>query len=113
MAPSSPVCSFIHASIAGSRSTAPLNRSNSDLIVVPFSFHLTTSRTKTMIVLGGQHVETHPFQKPYVGRCALDASFAGARTNPCFSAGGGWPWHRRRDRRQGAGARACFLSAGR
>src|SRR6185295_13410558 len=33
MAPNSPACSFIHASIAGSRSTAPLNRSNSVLIV--------------------------------------------------------------------------------
>src|SRR5262245_56952906 len=29
MAPNSPACSFIQASIAGSRSTAPLNRSNS------------------------------------------------------------------------------------
>src|SRR5260370_39198702 len=29
MAPNSPPCSFIHASMAGSRSTAPLNRSNS------------------------------------------------------------------------------------
>src|SRR5271163_149275 len=27
MAPNSPACSFIHASIVGSRSTAPLNRS--------------------------------------------------------------------------------------
>src|SRR5690242_5175077 len=35
MAPSSPACSFIHASMAGSRSTAPSNRSNSVLIVVP------------------------------------------------------------------------------
>src|ERR1700722_19827989 len=33
MAPNSPACSFIHASMAGSRSTAPLNRSNSVLIV--------------------------------------------------------------------------------
>ncbi len=31
MAPNSPACSFIHASMAGSRSTAPLNRSNSVL----------------------------------------------------------------------------------
>src|SRR5439155_7302705 len=37
MAPNSPACSFIHASMAGSRSTAPLNRSNSVLIVAPFS----------------------------------------------------------------------------
>src|SRR5712692_2376963 len=35
MAPNSPECSFIHASMAGSRSTAPLNRSNSVLIVAP------------------------------------------------------------------------------
>src|ERR1700758_5649771 len=35
MAPNSPACSFIHALIAGSRSTAPLNRSNSVLIVAP------------------------------------------------------------------------------
>src|SRR6266404_990916 len=35
MAPNSPECSFIHASIAGSRSTAPLNRSNFALIVAP------------------------------------------------------------------------------
>ncbi len=37
MAPSSPVCSFIfiHASMAGSRSTAPLNRSKSVFVVVP------------------------------------------------------------------------------
>src|SRR5437016_5164562 len=33
MAPNSPACAFIHASMAGSRSTAPLNRSNSVLIV--------------------------------------------------------------------------------
>jgi len=37
MAPNSPACSFIHASIAGSRSTAPLNRSNSVLIVARLS----------------------------------------------------------------------------
>src|SRR6516225_9007820 len=37
MAPSSPGCSFIHASIAGSRSTAPLNRSNSVVIVARLS----------------------------------------------------------------------------
>src|SRR5260370_6336290 len=35
MAPNSPACSFIHASMAGSRSTTPLNRSNSVLIVAP------------------------------------------------------------------------------
>src|ERR1039458_1209336 len=35
MAPNAPACSFIHASMAGSRSTAPLNRSNSVLIVAP------------------------------------------------------------------------------
>ncbi len=33
MAPNSPVCSLIQASMAGARSTAPLNRSNSVLIV--------------------------------------------------------------------------------
>ena len=33
MAPNSPACSFIHASMAGSRSTPPLNRSNSVLII--------------------------------------------------------------------------------
>src|SRR5712691_828426 len=38
MAPNSPACYFIHASMAGSRSTAPLNRSNSDLIVAPLFF---------------------------------------------------------------------------
>src|ERR1700690_4403149 len=37
MAPNSPACSFIHASMAGFRSTAPLNRSNSVLIVALFS----------------------------------------------------------------------------
>src|SRR5580704_15006342 len=37
MAPNSPACSFIHASMAGSRSTAPLNRSNSVLIIAPLS----------------------------------------------------------------------------
>jgi hypothetical protein len=37
MAPTSPPCSFIHASMAGSRSTAPLNRSNSVLILAAFS----------------------------------------------------------------------------
>src|SRR5215510_1119986 len=37
MAPNSPACSFIHASMAGSRSTTPLNRSNSVLIVAPRS----------------------------------------------------------------------------
>src|ERR1700740_804449 len=37
MAPNSPLCSFIHASIAGSRSTVPLKRSKSVLIVAPFS----------------------------------------------------------------------------
>src|SRR6266436_290731 len=35
MDPNSPACFFIHVSMAGSRSTAPLNRSNSDLIVAP------------------------------------------------------------------------------
>jgi hypothetical protein len=38
MAPNSPECSFIHASMAGSRSTAPLNRSNSVLIIAPLFF---------------------------------------------------------------------------
>src|SRR5882757_269599 len=33
MAPNSPACSFIHASMAGSRSRAPSNRSNSVLII--------------------------------------------------------------------------------
>src|SRR5271166_4654307 len=37
MAPNSPACSFIHTSMAGSRSTTPLNRSNSVLIVAPLS----------------------------------------------------------------------------
>src|SRR5882762_2860945 len=37
MAPNSPSCSFIHASMAGSRSTAPLNRSKSVLIVARLS----------------------------------------------------------------------------
>src|SRR5687767_9984916 len=37
MAPNSPARSFIHASMAGSRSTAPLNRSNSILIVALLS----------------------------------------------------------------------------
>src|SRR5277367_5935497 len=37
MDPNSAACSFIHASMAGSRSTAPLNRSNSVLIVAPLS----------------------------------------------------------------------------
>src|SRR5882762_4819740 len=37
MAPSPPACSFIHTSMAGSRSTAPLNRSKSVLIVAPRS----------------------------------------------------------------------------
>src|SRR5260370_28987224 len=37
MAPNSLACSFIHASMAGSRSTAPLNRSNSVLIIAPLS----------------------------------------------------------------------------
>ena len=35
MVPNSPECAFIHPSMAGSRSTAPLNRSNSVLIVAP------------------------------------------------------------------------------
>src|SRR5271157_545377 len=37
MAPNSPACSFIHTSMAGSRSTTPLNRSISVLIVAPLS----------------------------------------------------------------------------
>src|SRR5271156_2496814 len=37
MAPNSPACSFIHTSMARSRSTAPLNRSNSVLIIAPLS----------------------------------------------------------------------------
>src|SRR5258705_3003173 len=37
MAPNSPACSFIHASMAGSRSTAPLNRSKSVFIVARLS----------------------------------------------------------------------------
>ena len=39
MAPNSPRCSFIHASMAGSRSTVPLNRSNSVFIVEPLLFN--------------------------------------------------------------------------
>jgi|SRR5579872_373270 len=37
MAPNPTACSFNHASMAGSRFTAPLNRSNSVLIVAPLS----------------------------------------------------------------------------
>src|SRR5579863_6447730 len=37
MAPNSPACSFIQASMAGSCSAAPLNRSNSVLINAPVS----------------------------------------------------------------------------
>src|ERR1700733_5383856 len=37
MDPNPPACSFIHASMAGSRSTAPLNRSNSVLIIARLS----------------------------------------------------------------------------
>src|SRR5258707_12318282 len=37
MAPNSPSCSFIHAAMAGSHSTAPLNRSKSVLIVARLS----------------------------------------------------------------------------
>src|SRR5260370_6590554 len=37
MAPTSPACSFCHASMAGSRSTAPLNRSKSVFIVARLS----------------------------------------------------------------------------
>src|SRR5438876_4378655 len=40
MAPNSPACSFIHASMAGSRSTAPSNRSNSVLIISLLSARL-------------------------------------------------------------------------
>src|ERR1700735_1328124 len=36
MAPNPPVCSFIQAAMAGSRSTAPLNRSNSVFMVLRF-----------------------------------------------------------------------------
>src|SRR5579859_4741472 len=35
MAPNSPAWSFSQASMAGSRSTAPLNRSKSDFIIAP------------------------------------------------------------------------------
>src|SRR5216684_1348205 len=38
MAPNSPACCFIHASIAGSRRAAPLNRSSSVFIVARCSF---------------------------------------------------------------------------
>src|SRR5882762_95835 len=54
MAPNSPECSFIHASTAGSRSTAPLNRSNSALIVAPLLAKSTVMHTlheKTIRVL--------------------------------------------------------------
>src|SRR5207249_10232380 len=44
MAPNSPACSFIHASMAGSRSTAPSNRSNSVLIISLLSPLLPTSQ---------------------------------------------------------------------
>ena len=37
MVPNPPTCCLIHASMAGSRTTAPLNRSNSVLIVTPLS----------------------------------------------------------------------------
>src|SRR6266481_217726 len=53
MAPDSPACSFIHASMAGSRSTAPLNRSNSDLIVTPlFSFEISEQKLDGLLELG-------------------------------------------------------------
>src|SRR5208282_5627554 len=38
MAPNPPACSFIHTLMAGSRSTAPLKRSNSVLIVATLCF---------------------------------------------------------------------------
>src|ERR1700693_5340790 len=50
MAPNSPACSFIHTSMAGSRSAAPLKRSNSVLIVGRLSaFGINDSLLKYMI----------------------------------------------------------------
>src|SRR6267378_947322 len=51
MAPDSPACSFIHTSMAGSRSTAPLNRNKSVLIVTPLSnFEICGSITEGLSV---------------------------------------------------------------
>src|SRR5258708_14156287 len=56
MAPNSPECSFIHASMAGSRSTAPLNRSNSVLIIAPlFSGSTVTGRADAEASASRQH----------------------------------------------------------
>src|ERR1700722_822845 len=44
MDPNSPACFFSHASMAGSRSTAPLNRNNSVLIVAPLFYVIPYTR---------------------------------------------------------------------
>src|SRR6266446_6285014 len=64
MAPNSPACSLIQASMAGARSTAPLNRSNSVLIVATlesaggvlswrFERYLLVSGSPTFLILHG------------------------------------------------------------
>jgi len=55
MAPNSPVCSLIQASMAGARSTAPLNRSNSVLIVATLESAEVPagSRCHTFLILHG------------------------------------------------------------
>src|SRR6266705_4240292 len=49
MAPNSPARSFIHASMAGARSTAPLNRSKSALMIAPLSSFSPSAARATLV----------------------------------------------------------------
>src|SRR5882762_10329077 len=76
MAPNPPACSFIHASMAGSRSTAPLNRSKSVLIVAPLSgFEICGYITEGLPVTR----EQRPGMSPNPQMFAQDCSEAEAR----------------------------------
>src|ERR1700721_2883427 len=80
MTPNSPSCSFIHASMAGSRSTAPLNRSNSVLTIALLSaFEIygnvelfTQPRTRLYTSSNGHHPKrgrldnTNPQLRPFM-----------------------------------------------
>src|SRR6516164_2948030 len=59
MAPNSPACSFIHASMAGSRSTAPSNRSKA---VLPSgqSFLSRIREARNVLLRTAETLHTHP-----------------------------------------------------
>src|SRR6266853_2567961 len=86
MAPNSPACSYIPASMVGSRSTAPLNRSNSVLIVAPHQRSATTnSQSFHRFVLGlGTDLRVHgpPLSEEFVYSALLPRLSQKAAASP-------------------------------